>query len=101
MNSDRLLQRIFSLARHSPSAPESEMPLGLETAVLAHWREARAERPANSGLLPAMRWAAILSCAIALLAGLLQRDQLATLSQRDEPEVRLANSAVAVGFDYE
>jgi hypothetical protein len=48
-----------------------------------------------------LRWAAIMSCAIALLAGLLQRDQLAALSQRDEPEVRLANSAVAVGYDYE
>jgi len=101
MNSDQLLQRIFSLARKSPPARGSDLPLGLETAVLAHWREARAHGQSNSGLLRGLRWAAIMSCTIALRAGLLQRDQLAALSQRDEPEVRLANSAVAVGYDYE
>jgi hypothetical protein len=101
MNSDQLLQRIFSLARKSPLSRGSALPLGLETAVLAHWREAQAHGQSNSGLLRGLRWAAIMSCAIALLAGLLQRDQLAALSQRDEPEVRLANSAVAVGYDYE
>ncbi len=101
MNSEKLLERNFSFARRSPSRPEPEMPLGLETAVLAHWREARTQESSNRRLLRGLRWAAILSCAVAFLAAVLQKDQLAALSQRDEPEVRLANSAVAVGFDYE
>jgi hypothetical protein len=102
MNPDQLLQRIFSLSRRSPLAKEkTDLPYGLETSVLAHWRDVRTHPTPNSFLLRGLGWAAIMACAIALLAGVLERDQVAALTQRDEPEVRLADSAIAVGYDYE
>ena len=41
MNTDRLLDLIFRLARRAPVSAIAEMPYGLETAVLAHWSRSR------------------------------------------------------------
>jgi hypothetical protein len=101
MNPTQLLHRIFSLSRHAPEAPLSAMPYGLETVVLAHWREAIARRSMNLGLLRGLRWAALTACAVALLAGVLKSDELAAFSNRYDPETRLADSAIVAGYDYE
>ena len=103
MNTNELLARIFSLARSAPPPPPppNEMPLGLEIAVLAHWREASAQRDSNAGLLRGMRWAALTACAVALLAATLKKDELAAFQNRFDPETRVADSALSVGFDYE
>ena len=101
MNTNELLSRIFSLARRVPAPPPNEMPFGLETAVLAHWREASARRAGNAGLLRGMRWAALTACVVALLAVTLNKDELAAFQNRFDPETRVADSAISAGFDYE
>ena len=101
MNTNELLSRIFSLARRVPAPPPDEMPFGLETAVLAHWREASAQRAGSAGLLRGMRWAALTACVVALLALTLNKDELAAFQNRFDPETRVADSAISAGFDYE
>lgn len=101
MNSNELLQRLFDLARHAPEAGTSEVPYGLETAVLAHWREAIVERSEGGGLLCSFRWAALTACGIAVLAAFLGSAELTAFSQRNDAESRLADSAIAAGYDYE
>jgi hypothetical protein len=101
MNSDELLQRLFNLARRAPEARASEVPYGLETAVLAHWREAIVERSDGVGLLRSLRWAALTACGIAILAAFLSNEELTAFSQRNDAESRLADSAIAAGYDYE
>ena len=101
MNTNKLLARIFSLARSAPAPPPNEMPFGLETAVLAHWREASTQKDGNAGLLRGMRWAALTACAVALLAATLKKDELAAFQNRFDPETRVADSAISAGFDYE
>jgi hypothetical protein len=101
MNPDQLLQRMFSLTRRVPITEIPEMPYGLETAVLAHWREASAHRAQNAGLLRGLRWGALLACAVALLAGALESDELAAFSNRSDPATRIADSAITLGYGYE
>jgi hypothetical protein len=103
MNTNELLARIFSLSRSAPPPPPppNEMPFGLETAVLAHWREASARKDGSAGLLRAMRWAALTACAVALVAATLNKDELAAFQNRFDPETTVADSAISVGFDYE
>ena len=101
MNTNELLSRIFSVARSAPTPEPNEMPFGLETAVLAHWREASAQRDGSAGLLRAMRWAALTACAVALLTATLKKDELAAFQNRFDPETRVADSAISAGFDYE
>ena len=99
-NTDPFLDRIFAAARRAPSPNEPEIPFGLETAVVAQWR-AGAGRSAYGNLLGGLRWAALLACAIAFLAGALERDQLTAFRNRFDPEARVADSAIVAGFDYE
>ena len=101
MNTDRLLDRIFRLARHAPASAIAGAPFGLETAVLARWREAAGHRSANAGLLRGLRWAALAACAVALLTAALQSDELAAFSQRFDPVFRVADSAIVAGYDNE
>ena len=101
MDADRLLTRLFSLSRRA-SAPEvPEVPFGLETAVLAHWREASARRAESAGLLRGLRWAALTACAVALLAVAVETDELMAFSDRFDPETRVADWAIAAGYGYE
>src|SRR5215475_14467629 len=100
MNSDQLLKRLFDLARRAPEVRSSTLPYGLETSVLAHWREANANRSASMGLLRSFRWAALTACAIAVLAGFLGSEEFSAFRQRDVAEWRLADSAIASAYDY-
>jgi hypothetical protein len=97
---EHFLDRIFTLARRDEAPDESEIPFGLETAVVARWR-ARSERRANGNVLSGLRWAALLAVAIALLAGAVENDQFAAFRNRFDPEARVADSAIVAGFDYE
>lgn len=101
MNSNELLQRLFNLARRAPETRPPEMSYGLETAVLAHWRETIAERSESVGLLRSFRWAALTACGIAIVAVFLGSEELAAFSQRNDAESRLADSAIAAGYDDE
>ncbi len=100
MNTERFLERVFALARRTPEPDVIELPFGLETAVLAHWHDAVKHRVANGGLLRGLRWAALLACIIALVAGALESDELIAFKYRFDPELRVADSAVA-SYNYE
>jgi len=101
MNADRLLDRIIRLARRAPVLPTPDPAYGLETAVLAHWREAAAHRSANGTLLRGLRWAALAAFAVALLTAALKSDELAAFNHRSDPVTRVADSAIAAGYGYE
>ena len=101
MNTDQLLDRLFRLARHAPARAVAETSYGLETAVLAHWREAVGHRSANAGLLRGLRWSALAACAVALLTASLKSDELAAFNERFDPVARVADSAIVAGYDYE
>jgi len=101
MNTNELLARIFSLSRSVPTPSPNEMPFGLETTVLAHWHAASALKEGSAGFLRGMRWAALTACAVALFAATLKKDELAAFQNRFDPETRVADSALSVGFDYE
>ena len=101
MSPDQLLQRLFDCVRRIPEAEDPEMPYGLETAVIAQWKDAVTERAAGIGLVRSLRWAALTACAVALLAGFLGSEELAAFKQRNELEARLADSAIAAAYDNE
>ena len=101
MTPAQLLQRLFDLARRAPEVRSSDLPYGLKTVVVANWREAIAKRSASAGLLRSFRWAALTACAIATLAGFLGSEELSAFLQRNDAESRLADSAIAAGYDYE
>jgi len=98
-NTDHILSRLFALSRRDRD-PLPPLPYGLETAVLAHWRAASREST-NAGAMPALRWAAGLACAIALISAGWQRDQLAVLSEGSDLQAEIADSALTSGFLYE
>ncbi len=100
MNTEKLLQRVFALCRRTPDLEVIPVPFGLETAVLAHWRDALRQRTANGGLLGGLRWGALLACLIALFVGVIESDELVVFKYRFDPEARVADSAVA-SYDYE
>jgi hypothetical protein len=101
MNPNQLLNRIFSLSRRVPDSRPNDMPFGLETAVLAHWRTAAAPDSANAGLLRGLRWAALVACAVAVLTAVLESDQLAAFRNRSDPATRVADSALSASYGYE
>ncbi|HEY3663132.1 MAG TPA: hypothetical protein VGL24_08270 [Chthoniobacterales bacterium] len=100
MNMEQFLHRVFALARRSPDPDVSGLPFGLETTVLAHWRDAVRQGPVNGGLLRGLRWGALLACVIALLVSALASDELIAFKDRFDPEARVADSAVA-SYDYD
>jgi hypothetical protein len=95
---DHFLSQLFSLARQAPAREATEIPFGMETAVLAHWRSTSRQ---NGGLLRGLRWAALIACVAALLAGALDNDQFTAFQSRFDPEARVADSAIAAGYGYE
>jgi len=101
MKTDQLLDRIFALSRRVSDSRPNEMPFGLETAVLAHWRGARARGCASVGLLRGLRWAALVACAVAILTAILESDQLAAFRNRSDPATRVADSALRASYGYE
>ncbi|MEY2559469.1 MAG: hypothetical protein QOE34_2894 [Verrucomicrobiota bacterium] len=94
-----LLDHAFALARRHRDSVPSELPFGMETAVLASWKSSRASSKIDLGMLPVFRWAAILSCVVAVAGGAWTLDDIAQISQRLDPETRIVDSAVLAGFD--
>ena len=92
--------RICPLAVHRCATEATDVQFGRVTAVVAHWR-ARSTRSDQGDLLGGWRWAALLACAIALLVGALENDQLTAFRSRFDPEARVADSAFVAGYDYE
>lgn len=101
MNINQFIDRLFMLARRVPAPADSAAPFGLETVVLAHWREARARRSGDASILRGLRWAALLACAVAFFAGALERDELTAFNNRHDPETNLADSAIVSAFGNE
>lgn len=97
---DHFLARIFALNRRPPDPTPADLPFGLETAILSHWRSA-SEAGANRAMLPAMRWAAALAFAVVIGVAAFQHDQLAQLTHGRDLETRIADSAVAAAIGYE
>jgi len=95
-----LLNRVFTLARRGRHPVPSEPPFGMQTAVIAHWNASRDER-GTATWLPKLRWAALLACTLALLTGVLQREELSGLSSRFDPEARIVESTIQVPFANE
>lgn len=99
MTRDQFLHRIYALARRAPVGEIGEIPFGMETAVLAHWRAAT-ERTSR-GLLRGLRWATLIACIIATLVGALQNEEVSAFRNSFDPTARVAESALVSGLDYE
>lgn len=99
MNRDQFLHRIYALARRAPSRENAEIPFGMETAVLAHWRFATTRT--RTGLLRGLRWATLAACIITALVGALQNDEVSAFRKSFDPTARVAESALVSGLDYE
>jgi hypothetical protein len=96
---EQLLNRAFALARRARDPVPSELPFGMETAILAQWKSSRASSTIDVGMLRVFRWAAILACVVAVAGGAWKRDDIAQISQRMDPESRIVNSALLAGLD--
>ena len=92
----RILNKTFLLARcGGTEVQQRELPFGLQTAVLAHWRNSRLHVANGSRMLPALRWAAIIAVFLAIASGAWKWDILMSIAACSEPEVTLINSAFA------
>jgi hypothetical protein len=96
---EQLLDQAFALARRARDPVSSEPPFGMETAVLAQWRSSRTSSKIDVGRLRVFRWAAILSCVVAVAGGAWKREDIAQMSQPLDPETRIVNSALLDGLD--
>jgi hypothetical protein len=96
---EQLLDHAFALARRARDPVPSELPFGMETAVLAQWRSSRGSLKIDGGMVRVFRWAAILACVIAVMGGAWKREDIAEISQRLDPETRIVDSALLAGLD--
>jgi hypothetical protein len=96
---EQLLDHSFALARRAGDPVPSELPFGLETAVLAQWRSSRGSSKVDIGMLAVFRWAAILACVIAVAGAAWKCEEIAQISQRFDPETRIVDSALLAGLD--
>src|SRR2546423_13030061 len=94
---EQLLDHAFTLARRARDPVPSELPFGMETAILAQWKSSCASSKIDIGMLRVFRWAAIVACVVAGAGGALERDDVAPISQRLDPGNRIADSAPPVG----
>jgi hypothetical protein len=94
--SEQSLDHAFALARCARDPIPSELPFGMETAVLAQWRSSRASK---IDILRVFRRAAILACVIAVAGGAWKRDDIAQIAQRLDPENRIVDSALLTGLE--
>ena len=83
---EQLLDHAFTLARRARDPVSSGLPFGMETAVLAHWRNSCASSKIDTGMLRVFRWAAILACVVAVASGVWKSEDIAQISQRLDPE---------------
>jgi len=96
---DQLLNQAFALARRARDPVPAELPFGMETAVLAQWRNSRPSSKIDVGMLRVFRWAAILACVVAVAGGAWKHEDITHISQRLNPETRIVDSAVLAGLD--
>jgi len=96
---EQLLDQAFALARRARDPVPSELPFGMETAILAQWRSSRASSTIDVGMVRLFRWAAILACVVAVAGGAWKHEDIAEISQRLDPETRIVNSALLAGLD--
>jgi hypothetical protein len=96
---EQLLNEAFALARRARDPVPSELPFGMETAVLAQWRSSRPSSKIDFGMLRVFRWAAILACVVAVASGAWKREDINQISQRLDPESRIVDSALFTGLD--
>jgi hypothetical protein len=96
---EQLLDQVFSLARRARDPIPSELPFGMDTAVLAEWRSFLASSTSDIGMLRVFRWAAIMACVIAVAGATLKREDIEIISQHLDPETRIVNSALLAGLD--
>jgi hypothetical protein len=96
---EQLLDLVFALARRARAPIPSELPFGMETAILAEWRSSRASSRIDIGMLRVFRWAAILACVVAVAGATWKREDIAQISQHLDPETRIVNSALLTGLD--
>jgi hypothetical protein len=96
---EQLLNQAFALARRAHDPVPSQLPFGMETAVLAQWRSSRASAKIDIGMLRVFRWAAILACVVAVAGGAWKNEDIAQIWQRVDLETRIVNSALLAGLD--
>lgn len=96
---EQLLNHAFALARRARAPVPSELPFGMETAVLAQWKSSRASSKIDIGMLRIFRWAAITACVVAVAGVVWRIEDIAQISQRSDPETRIVNSALLAGLD--
>jgi hypothetical protein len=96
---EQLLDQAFALARRVRDPIPSELPFGMETAILAQWKSARGSSKIDIGMVRVFRWAAILACVVAVAGGVWKREDIGQISQRSDPETRIVDSALLAGLD--
>jgi hypothetical protein len=96
---EQMLDHAFALARCARDPVPSELPFGMETAVLAQWRSARPSSKIDIGMLRVFRWAAILACIAAVAGGVWKSEDIAQISQHLDPETRIVDAAILAGLD--
>lgn len=94
---EQLLDHAFALARCAGNPVPSELPFGMETAVLAQWRSSRAAWKID--ILRVFRRAAILACIVAVAGGVWKREDIAQISRRLDPETRIVDAALLTGLE--
>ena len=94
-----MLDHAFTLARRARGPVPSELPFGMETAVVAQWRSSHASSKIDIGMIRVFRWAAILACAVAMAGGVWNSEDIAQISLRLDPETRIVDSALLAGLD--
>jgi hypothetical protein len=96
---EQLLNQAFALARRVRDPVPSELPFGMETAILAQWRSFLPSSKIDAGMLRVFRWAAILACVVAVAGGAWKLEDITQISQRLDPETRIVDSALLAGLD--
>jgi hypothetical protein len=95
---EELLNQAFALARRASVPVPSELPFGMETAILAQWRSSRSPSTIDLGMLRIFRWAALLAGVVAVAGGAWKYEDIAQISQRLDPETRVVDSALHAGL---
>lgn len=94
---EQLLDHALALARHARDRVPSELPFGMETAVLAHWRNSRADSNSDIGLLRIFRWSAIVACVLAMAGGVWMGGEIARMSRPLDPTT-IVDYAITAGL---
>jgi hypothetical protein len=96
---EQLLNEAFALARRARGPVPSELPFGMETAVLAQWKSSRASSKIDISMLRVFRWAALMACVVAVAGGVWKSEDIAQISRRLDPEAKIVDSALLAGLD--